>query len=34
MKFPINRELRSSVKGELGRYVPDLEAQKEKLEKT
>ena len=28
MKFPINRELLSSVKGEHGRYVADLEAEK------
>ena len=29
MKFPINRELLSSVKGAHGRYVADLEAERE-----
>ena len=33
MKFPINRELLSSVKGAHGRYVADLEAERELREK-
>ena len=32
-KFPINRELPSSVKGAHGRYVADLEAERERTEK-
>ena len=33
MKFPVNRELFSSVKGAHGRYVADLEAERELREK-
>ena len=33
MKFPINRELLSSVKGAYERYVADLEAERELREK-
>ena len=33
MKFPVNRELLSSVKGAHGRYVADLEAEGELREK-
>ena len=33
MKFPINRELLSTVKGAHGRYVADLEAERELREK-
>ena len=33
MKFPINRELPSSVKGAHGKYVADLEAEGELREK-
>ena len=33
MKFPINRELLSSVKGAHGRYVADLETEGELREK-
>ena len=33
MKFPINRELLSSVKGAHGRYVADIEAERELREK-
>ena len=33
MKFPVNRELLSSVKGAHGRYVADLEAERELTEK-
>ena len=33
MKFPVNRELLSSVKGAHGRYVADLETEGELREK-